>query len=110
MRMCKICCLPADRRAKIDSPLLADLTAARISKRFSTKTQPIRPANCCFHRKHLIPADLVRKAPPPSPEVAPRTADTIEESKSKKSVSPLKETPKVKYGRVYHPNSKAARV
>jgi len=106
MRMCTICCLPADRRAKIDAALIdGRLTYKKISTRFSTKTQPIRPANCCFHRKHLIPADLVRKAPPPSPEVAPRTADTIEESKSKKTLSAGESSGKKKYAWGRHPNT-----
>lgn len=78
MRMCKICCLPAGRRAKIDAALVDGVTYKRIAAKFSTKMQPINSVNLCNHRKHLLPKDLVRKAPAPSPEVSATLLDRIE--------------------------------
>ena len=70
MRICKICCLPAARRAKIDAALVDGVTYKRIAARFSTKMQPINTVNVCLHRKHLLPKDLVRARPAPPPDVA----------------------------------------
>ena len=79
MKMCKICCLPAATRAKIDALLVEGVTYRRIVARFSTKLRPLNVVNLCRHRKHLLPADLVRKPPGPKPEVARSLLERVEE-------------------------------
>jgi hypothetical protein len=73
-----VCCLPAGRRAKIDTALVDGVTYKKIASRYSTQMQPINTVNLCNHRKHLLPADLVRKAPPPTPEVASTLLQRVE--------------------------------
>ncbi len=76
--MCKVCCLPPARRAKIDAALVEGVTYKKIARRYSTKTQPINSVNLCNHRKHLLPKDLVRRAPAPAPEVATTLLERVE--------------------------------
>jgi len=78
MRICKICCLPAATRAKIDAALVDGVTYERIASRFSTKTRTINKGNLCRHRRHLLPADLVRQRPAPAPDVATSLLERVE--------------------------------
>lgn len=70
MRLCKVCTLPPKMRAKIDAALVDGTTYDRIVARFSRPDRPINTMNLSRHRRHLLPKELVRRAPAPEPEVA----------------------------------------
>jgi hypothetical protein len=78
MRLCKICTLPAKMRAKIDAALVDCTTYGRIVTRFSKPDRPINAMNLSRHRRHLLPKELVRRAPAPSPEVATTLLQRVE--------------------------------
>jgi hypothetical protein len=78
MRLCKICTLPPKTRAKIDAALVDGITYTRIAARFSSADRPINKVNLCRHRKHLLPKELIRRAPAPKPEVALTLLDRVE--------------------------------
>jgi|SRR5581483_3181501 len=70
MRLCKVCTLPPEIRARIDAALADGTTYDRIVARFSQVDRPINTMNLSRHRRHLLPKDLVRRAPAPEPETA----------------------------------------
>lgn len=70
MKLCKICTLPAKMRATIDRALVEGTTYKAIAARFSTSTRPINQVNLCRHRRHVLPKELIRRAPTSPPEIA----------------------------------------
>jgi hypothetical protein len=78
MRLCKICTLPAKLRAKIDAALVDGVTYNRIVARHSKRDRPINTMNLSRHRRHLLPKELVRRAPAPQPEVAATLLERVE--------------------------------
>jgi hypothetical protein len=78
MRLCKVCTLPPKMRAEIDAALVDGTTYDRIVARFSQVDRPINTMNLSRHRRHLLPKELVRRAPAPEPEVALSLVQRVE--------------------------------
>jgi hypothetical protein len=65
-------------RERIERALVDGVTYAKIVRRFSTAARPLNEVNLCRHRKHLLPKELIRQAPPPQPEVATTLLQRVE--------------------------------
>lgn len=74
-KLCAVCVLPAKTRDAIDRALVSGKTYKKISERFKRRVSTFALYR---HRKHLLPKDLVRQAPPPKPEVATNLLDRVE--------------------------------
>lgn len=78
MRMCKICTLPRTTRKQIDAALYAGVGYRQIAAKYSSKKQPFSHVAVCRHRQHLMPQDVVRRPPPPDPNVGASVLARIE--------------------------------
>ena len=74
-KLCAVCVLPAKTRDAIDRALVQGQTYRSISQRFKRRVSIFA---LCRHRKHLLPKDLVRQAPPPKPEAATTLLERVE--------------------------------
>jgi hypothetical protein len=74
-KLCAVCVLPAKTRDAIDRALINGQTYKTISQRFKRRVSIFA---LCRHRRHLLPKDLVRQAPPPKPEAATTLLDRVE--------------------------------
>jgi hypothetical protein len=77
--MCKICLMPAATRKRIDAELYLGTSYKKIAVRFSTNKRSISHVAVFRHRKHLIPQDVVRRPPPPDPQVATTLLGRVEQ-------------------------------
>jgi hypothetical protein len=79
MKMCKICLLPAATRKRIDAELYLGTSYKKIAARFSKKDRSFSHVCVFRHRQHLIPQDVVRRPPPPDPQVATTLLGRVEQ-------------------------------
>jgi hypothetical protein len=76
MKLCKICLLPAAARKKIDAALLEGVAYKEIARKF-TKYK-FSYGSVGRHRRHILPEDVIRKAPLPPPEVGRTLLERVE--------------------------------
>jgi hypothetical protein len=79
MQMCKICLLPAATRKRIDAELYLGTSYKKIAAKFSKKDRSFSHVCVFRHRQHLIPQDVVRRPPPPDPQVAATLLGRVEQ-------------------------------
>jgi hypothetical protein len=76
MKLCKICLLPTATRKKIDALLFQGVAYKTITQKFGHGK--FSYGSVGRHRRHLLPEDVIRKAPPPPPETGRSLLDRVE--------------------------------
>jgi len=76
VKICKICLLPKTQRTKIDAALLEGVPYKGIVAKFGRGKFSYGAVG--RHRRHVLPKDLMRKAPPPPPESGRTLVERIE--------------------------------